>query len=427
MTLPTPAPAKTQPLRLLFPPLLAGSILIVGCKKETVDIDILAGPTVTFLTNTSVTISWETDVAGNSIVNYGTDQALDSSVVDLEERQLHSLTLTGLDTNTTYYYQVITELKDYDARVTSPVDSFTTGRDAIAIVIGPTVEIVDPTTVVVTWSTDAPASSVVEYGLTPQFGFVASDPTYTLEHTVTLSDLVPDTLYYYRVMSASDSLGAMVTSSPDTFRTKVAAVTITVPPRVEFLSPTEVSIAWETDVPGNSVVEYGISTALGLTVIDSSQTVTHTVTLTDLAVNTRYYYRVRTESAQTGGVAVSSVDSFTTVTGTINLLTAPWVEVLSSTAVTVNWETDVVGTSVVDYGTTTGLDSTVADTTPVTVHSVPLRGLDPGIWYYYRVTSVAYQGQGQVSSAIDSFQTPLLFRSSFRRDPQLPIPRSLGR
>jgi len=57
-------------------------------------------------TNTTITISWETDVALNSIVEYGTTFPLSESVVADSLCTLHHMELTGLTPNTTYYYRV---------------------------------------------------------------------------------------------------------------------------------------------------------------------------------------------------------------------------------------------------------------------------------------------------------------------------------
>ncbi len=50
----------------------------------------------------------------------------------------------------------------------------------------------------ITWTTDEPASSQVEYGLTASYGSTTtSDTNMVTSHSVTLSGLSPSTTYHY--------------------------------------------------------------------------------------------------------------------------------------------------------------------------------------------------------------------------------------
>jgi hypothetical protein len=60
------------------------------------------------------------------------------------------------------------------------------------------------TTALVTWETDAPATTQVEYGLTASYGSVtALDPRLVRQHVATLAGLQPGTTYHYRAVSSS--------------------------------------------------------------------------------------------------------------------------------------------------------------------------------------------------------------------------------
>lgn len=52
------------------------------------------------------------------------------------------------------------------------------------------------------------------------------------------------------------------------------------------------TISWETETPGNSIVEYGLDSTYGTVVEESEPTNYHSIELTGLAPNTRYHYRV---------------------------------------------------------------------------------------------------------------------------------------
>jgi hypothetical protein len=70
----------------------------------------------------------------------------------------------------------------------------------------------------ITWTTDQPATSFVEYGTTTSYGSSTSDSTLTTNHTVPLTSLLPATLYHFRVTSANE-YGFSSTSADHTFST----------------------------------------------------------------------------------------------------------------------------------------------------------------------------------------------------------------
>jgi hypothetical protein len=89
------------------------------------------GPVISLVTATSITssgatISWTTNASADSQVTYGTSATqLNLSVQNTALTQSHSLTLTGLQASTTYYYQVLS--RDAQGRQTkSATLTFTT-------------------------------------------------------------------------------------------------------------------------------------------------------------------------------------------------------------------------------------------------------------------------------------------------------------
>ena len=79
------------------------------------------------------------------------------------------------------------------------------------------------------------------------------------------------------------------------------------------------------------------------------------------------------------------------------------------TSATVTWTTDKVSTSVLSYGTTPALGSTVTGATG-TSHSVALSGLAGSTTYYYRVTSADAAGNSTTSPAAAA--APATFQTS---------------
>jgi len=60
------------------------------------------------------------------------------------------------------------------------------------------------TSAVITWTTDEPADSVVNYGNTTALGLTASDATLVTSHSISLNGLLPGTTYYYEVQSTDE-------------------------------------------------------------------------------------------------------------------------------------------------------------------------------------------------------------------------------
>ncbi|MGH8246589.1 MAG: GDSL-type esterase/lipase family protein, partial [Gammaproteobacteria bacterium] len=89
-----------------------------------------------------------------------------------------------------------------------------------------TVSNVTDTTATITWTTDEPATSQVEYGPTTNYGWLRPiDPTLVTSHSVTLVGLSPGVLYHFRVFSR-DGPGNTATSSDSTFTTTTSSSTV---------------------------------------------------------------------------------------------------------------------------------------------------------------------------------------------------------
>ncbi|MBI1747304.1 MAG: metallophosphoesterase [Acidobacteria bacterium] len=73
------------------------------------------------------------------------------------------------------------------------------GVFALRIVRYPYLQNTTEDSLIIVWITDQNGDSLVEFGLTPELGQEANDPTSTTRHAVQLSGLATDTTYYYRV------------------------------------------------------------------------------------------------------------------------------------------------------------------------------------------------------------------------------------
>ncbi len=181
------------------------------------------------ITSVGATITWLTDEASSSQVEYGLTTAYGaSSALDAALLTSHATTLTGLAPSTTYHFRVTSVDAAGNAAV-SVDNTFTTSAtpDTTAPVLsGITASGITSSSAVISWSTDEPATTQVEFGLTSAYG--SSTPlatTLVSSHSQTLIGLLPDTIYYYRVRSVDGAGNLSVSSSDRVFTTGTAADT----------------------------------------------------------------------------------------------------------------------------------------------------------------------------------------------------------
>jgi hypothetical protein len=84
------------------------------------------------------------------------------------------------------------------------------------------------TTATITWQTDEPATSRVDYGLTDTYGSFVEDLTLKTDHSIELTGLDPNTLYHYQITS-EDAQNNPGTTADDTFTTAIPPDIIYVP------------------------------------------------------------------------------------------------------------------------------------------------------------------------------------------------------
>jgi hypothetical protein len=185
----------------------------------------------TDLTSTTARIEWRTNKRTTTEVRYGltkgnypwsrrADEDTDGKV---GYRTRHVVNIGGLQPETTYYYTVVSrdENGHYATEEGDPDHSFTTRATSA-----------DPPKVSnrvlaeyrsdyarVTWTTDKPATSRIEYGKTTSYGTVAGSTELKTSHTVELFNLSPDTVYYWHVIS-EDSNGHRAVVDGNSFKTR---------------------------------------------------------------------------------------------------------------------------------------------------------------------------------------------------------------
>jgi hypothetical protein len=364
-------------------------LLAFICSPATAQV--ISAVTATNLTDNSAVITWTTDQPASSLVNYGVTTSYgSSSPQNATLTTEHSLTLSGLTANTLYNFDVVSGAS------TSANFRFATLNTA-PIISNINVIYITNASATINWTTDQPSTALVNYGLTTGYG--SSSPltsSLSAYHTVTLSGLAPDVTYNFNVVSGGVANVAS-TSANQTFTTLAASVS---PPDIGFVASygytnSSAVFSWSTDVPANTVLAYGKTTALGqFTPVQTTLSASHGVTLTGLDPGTTYYFVAESTSAS-GATGYSTFSNFTT-TGPASLVPAVSnvaTSNLTTTSATITWQTDSASTSQVNYGTTPAYgSSSQLDSTLATSHSVTLTGLLPGTSYDFQLVSVSATG-----------------------------------
>jgi hypothetical protein len=95
-------------------------------------------------------------------------------------------------------------------------------------------------------------------------------------------------------------------------------------PVVVMLESTVAEVSWETNLPSNSVVYYGLTEELGDTAVDEEEREQHVVVLSDLVPDTGYYFQVESSSEHFSGTPRSEVGQFQTAMNEASYVVAGW-------------------------------------------------------------------------------------------------------
>ena len=178
------------------------------------------------ITQTGATITWMTDKASHSQVEYGVSTGYGAlSYQSTATGTYHSLALSGLNAGTVYHYRVrsldsTTGLTGVSGDYTLATQAPSVAADAITNVAASNVTTSGAN---VTWSTSLVSHSQVEYGLTTGYGSKSYQSTASgTSHWIPLSGLKSGTTYHYRVLSL-DANGKTAVSGDYTFKTSGAS------------------------------------------------------------------------------------------------------------------------------------------------------------------------------------------------------------
>jgi len=152
--------------------------------------------------STSTWVNWTTDYIATGKVKYGLTAAYGSQVTGASSRS-HALQITGLQSGKTYHFQIESTLSDgnYGSDTVRTLDRTFTTQGILITASSVTAGSITTTSAVISWTTGCCGNSVVRYGYGSIWEKTVSVANNVTSHAVTLTGLLPYTIYRYRAES----------------------------------------------------------------------------------------------------------------------------------------------------------------------------------------------------------------------------------
>lgn len=373
--------------------------------------DIIAGPFVKHITDSSAVVEWETDKPANSQVaiaggNTVTQDALTTS---------HSVLLSGLSPDTDYSTMVSST--DTNGLTSSPQPAnFRTLAQPDAtlprFISGPTIRSIDFDRFTIAFCADEAVTSNirVEAEGSGEATLFSLD-TAAVCHQVVVPDLTPRTTYTV-VVSITDIAGNGPVNSVPLTVTTLIELDIEPPvitgPVVRDITQTTALVRWTTNEPATSSVRYSDGSSENAHQNNALVT-THTMHLRGLTANTTYTLTASSSDAAGNGPTVSAPVTFTTLAdpdvAAPLVLSGPNAENITTHSADIVWATNESASHVVYLGLSAeALDQTFSQSGFATQHRVPVTRLLADTEYFYQVSSSDISGNS-VTSEVLSFTT----------------------
>ena len=291
------------------------------------------------------------------------------------------------------------------------------------------------TSVVISWHTDQPTTSLVWYKKANDMNilslkasvnaeFEKKDGSYKTDHKIQVSGLDPNTRYIFTI-GGLERDGDIVTSSETSFRTLLAEVVnpIITSFTAGSITTSKASLILTTNEPVTAQVTYNVKGSTSIKMVQSSPFATkHIMPIISLTSGTDYEAKVKITNRK-GEVSESGVLSWTTRKDDIDTTNPKISNVVvrndTSTTATLTWMTDEPTTTAVWYYTSelsrffgiaaNDMKSQAETVEFTTSHTATLTGLTPGQTYLYKVGGIDRNnnlGQSDEMSFVAKTQNP---------------------
>ena len=358
------------------------------------------------------TISWVTDRPANSIVAYAgdgdykpsADEPYQSTAGNPDEQVTeHKITLSNLAPGMIYHFQV--RSKGLIGGLGKSADfNFKTGEEAA--ISGIEIKDITKDSATIFWRTNLPATTLLEYGRSVDYGSTQTDASMNTSHTAILRNLQPGTMYHFRA-GGIDKNGNSFFSPDLNFVTEALPSLLNV--KIDSVKEREMTVTWFTDVVSDSTIEYTNGITKKTEAVSDKQLVkNHTMTVTGLDENVPYTLKVISRDEKGNEVKSSEYNLQTAKDvqppAIINIQTQSAVSSRDKVQTIVSWRTAEPATSRVVYQEGAMINPAMEKSSPLnsdfkTSHVVVFTNFKPGTVYRLRIESV--DESGNISSSKD--------------------------
>ncbi len=348
----------------------------------------------------SVKISWTTNRASNTVVQYGTTTSYGQEASKSTEAVTdHSIEILGLTPGVTYHYRVqsLDAERDYDPNSAFSSD-FTFSTQAAPGISNVEVSEIRLTSAILTWKTTSSATSKILYGTSTTYGkqYVDNSGSSVTTHTVKINDLSDSTTYNFKIQGTdvdgnnllSDNYVFTTLTFPRLSNYKVEQVKNTATSTVKVKFSSNVPTTANVNVSGNGGKEsaqYNLKTS-------------HEMTISGLKDNTSYNI-IASARDQYGNEADSISETYKTefdtrppqISGITTETSIIGYGIDAKGQVIISWVTDEPASSQIEYGAgATGGEysaKTQEDMSLSENHVIIISDLKASSPYHFRVIS----------------------------------------
>ncbi len=366
---------------------------------------IISNVSVSSINQTSAVITWVTNELSSSLTKYGT-----SSGVYINQKNgtanvtTHSVSLFELTPSTRYYF-VVNSTDAFNNTAQSGENSFTTSNDTTSPTLfvyhNPSyLTIGNNVTIIANASDDVRLSSIIILIDYVNVKNCSSSPC-----IYTKSGLMYGNHTYYAV--ARDTSGNSATDP--TIGTKSFYVTDITPPAVSVGHAPSNPMLGQT-VTVTAVASDNIKLSGLMVVVDNTEIATcssspcnYTNSNLSAGIHTYYAFAIDSSGNTARNPSIGSKSFYVNDT-TASMISNIIVSSISSDSATITWTTNKFSSSLVKYGKTPGLYTSLASGASGISHSVQLSGLRSMTTYYFVVNSTDMVGNSNQSEEL-SFTT----------------------
>ncbi len=345
---------------LLLPVIIFGAVFALPINALDTTAPTIQNVEIAEVTDTSVTINWETDENADSIVNYGLKEDYGIVRIPTVDRTQHSITLDDLEPGRTYYFRVVSADLEGNQGISADYKVVTSGT--------PTAD-------------GSGQASADGQGQGSQAGQGQNSETTTETQQQTVEQIKEQ----IQEITDPQKLQEIVNETVKAIQGITEDLTIVGPPTV-VVETTSATVSWTTDRPASSNVSFSPTNGYTVGNYSFSQSGTngdtqdHEVRLIGLEPFTEYTFKVA--STDSYGITGESRDfTFRTKASRPEIRNLRILKVQENSA-TLAWDTTVPAKALIEYqDLTTGVQNSKGRPTYATNNQMEIEGLTLGTRY----------------------------------------------